>query len=412
MRIAAGVGVGVWVARYLDPSGFGRLNYVISFVGLLMPLVSLGLDQLVVREIVKDEKSSDLIIATALKMKLVAAFIVIVLINSFIWSGNSDLAYKLLFLFVSLHFLFKAFNVYEFWAQARLSGRQFSLASLSGILTSAGYKILLIISGSSLVWFGLGLAIELLVTGLILIVYYYYKTQRNPFKGFSYSVALKLLKDSWPLILSAIAIGIYMRIDQVMINNMLNAKETGYYSAVVKLTEAFYMIPVVLAVAVLPSIVKTREDRPKLYYHRMRLFFSLLLYMSLFLAMSMYLFSEEIISFLYGVDYIASTEILNWQIWAIVFVFLGVATGNFILSENLQKYSSYLTIMGAILNIFLNYFLIPVYGSIGAAVATVISQAFASSLGYVLFYNTRNFFFKHLEAIYYPITFLYRRLLY
>ena len=90
---------------------------------------------------------------------------------------------------------------------------------------------------------------------------------------------------------------------------------------------------------------------------------------------------------------------LQISIWTGVFVFWGVAAGNMLVLENLNKHNLFKSLQGLGLNIFLNLLLIPKYGINGAAVATLISQFYASYFYYSLFKETRHIFFLQTKSI-------------
>lgn len=108
--------------------------------------------------------------------------------------------------------------------------------------------------------------------------------------------------------------------------------------------------------------------------------------------------SDQIIKILYGNEFAESAKILVIHIWAGIFVFSGIASSQWFLMEKLQIYSLYRTLAGAAINIALNFILIPIYGAIGAAVATVISQGVASVFFNAINKKTRRIFLMQINA--------------
>jgi O-antigen/teichoic acid export membrane protein len=206
---------------------------------------------------------------------------------------------------------------------------------------------------------------------------------------FNKKIAQNLLKDSWPLILSGMVIAIYMRIDQVMIKEMLGSESVGQYAAAVRISEAWYFIPMVIASSVFPAIINAKKISEELYYARLQQLYSFMVWLSIAIALPMTLLSDWVVHLLYGNQYQQAGNVLMIHIWSGVFVFLGVASGKWLLNENLQIFSTINTSIGAILNIFLNYIFIPKFGIEGAAWATLISYCVAAYLGLAFFKKTR-----------------------
>jgi len=156
---------------------------------------------------------------------------------------------------------------------------------------------------------------------------------------FKRETAVSLLKDSWPLILSSMVIAIYMKIDQVMIKEMLDAEAVGNYAAAVRLSEAWYFIPMVISSSLFPAIINAKKISEKLYYDRLQKLYNLMVWMAISIALPMTFLSDWIVNLLYGAKYSEAGDVLMIHIWAGVFVFLGVASGKWFVAENLQLLS-------------------------------------------------------------------------
>jgi PST family polysaccharide transporter len=204
------------------------------------------------------------------------------------------------------------------------------------------------------------------------------------FKGYSIlwrwslSLAKTLLTESWPLILSGLTIMIYMRIDQIMLGQMVGEEAVGLYSAATRISEVWYFIPTAISSSVAPSIYAAKQVSEDLYYQRIKKLIRLLVMISLVVAVPMSFLSTTIITLLFGNDYAPAGSILGIHIWAAVFVFMGVATSSWFIAEGLTQLAFRRTLMGAVVNVILNWLLIPAYAGVGAAVATVISYGIGS----------------------------------
>jgi len=383
LRMGVALFVGVWIARYLGPEQFGLLSYAQSFVFLFTAIATLGLDGIVVRELVKDETQRDVLLGTAFGLKLIGAILILpVLAVAVQLTGNDDYTNLLVFITASAT-IFQSFNVIDFYYQSRVLSKYVALANTITLALSSFIKIALLLNEAPLIAFALMAVFDYAVLAIGLIVYYKKSSHLQLLNWrFEWSMAKSLLKDSWPLILSGLVISVYMKIDQVMIKEMLNAEAVGQYSAAVRLSEAWYFIPTAIAVSLFPAIVNAKQAGVTPYLERLQRLYTLMVWLAITIALPMTFLSDWIVMFLYGNDYARAGNALMIHTWAAVFVFLGVAFSKFLIAENLVKKAFYRTFAGAVANVFLNYILIPIYGISGAAVATLLSQAVAN-----LFYD-------------------------
>jgi len=171
---------------------------------------------------------------------------------------------------------------------------------------------------------------------------------------------------------------IFMKIDQVMLGQMIGDSEVGVYSAAVRISEIWYFIPGAIVSSVAPAIYAAKEKSESLYYQRIGQLLSLMTCISLAIALPMSFLSDKIIMVMFGSRYAEAGAILAVHIWTSLFVFMGLATSPWFIAEGLNHVSLGKTLFGAILNIILNLFLIPKYAGLGAAIATIISQAAAA----------------------------------
>ena len=177
-------------------------------------------------------------------------------------------------------------------------------------------------------------------------------------------------------------------------------RDRGLYSAAVRLSELWYFIPMAVVSSVFPSIVEARSSCVDLYKKRLIQLFKLMTLMSLMLAVPISFMSDWIVQKLYGEGYSSSGVILLIHIWSGVFVFSGVASSRWFISENLQRFTFYRTLAGCLVSVALNYYLIPVYGVVGSAFASVVSQATASFLFNAFSFQTRPLFKMQFEGFF------------
>jgi O-antigen/teichoic acid export membrane protein len=370
--------VGIYVIRYLGPEKFGILSYSLSFVALFTALSALGLDNIVVRDLVRDKERRDEVLGTAFLLKLAGSIVLILLIAVVIQFIGNDSYTNLLIVLIASGEIFKSFKVIDFYFRSQVRSKYVVYAQVTSGLAAALLKLLFIFLKLDLIYFAAVVTIENFILALGLI--YNYSCQKLRIFNWrpTLSLAKKLLKDSWPLVLSGLAVAVYMRIDQVMIKSMLGAQAVGNYAVAVRLSEVWYFIPAIITTSVFPAIINAKKKSEKLYYERLQNLYSLMIWVAIIIAVPLMLFAGDIIKLLFGTQYLAAIGVLKIYIWAGVFVFLGVASGKYLIAENYTKITFIRTFTGTIINVILNFVFIPIYGIIGSAWATIISYAFAT----------------------------------
>ncbi|MEI7777730.1 MAG: flippase [bacterium] len=380
--------VGAYIARYLGPSNYGLLNYVVSFVGLFAFLASFGVESIVSREIIKDHSKKDEIIGTAFYIKLTGSLIAIAsvfLVSIFITKDIFTLG--LIWLF-SLNFIPQSFNILETYFQSQVLSKKVVFAQIISNLVSTLLKIICLTQNKGIFWLTVIFIIETSVYAALLL--FSFRKFGNHIRKwrFNKNIALSLLRDSWPLMLSAIAISIYMDIDQVMIKNMLGNEQAGIYAVAVKLSEVWYFIPSIICASVFPAIVNAMKTSKELFESRLKKLYFTMFWLSFGIASFMTIFSRPIVEILFGNKYLESILTLQIYVWAGIGVSLGIAIGQYIIANNLTRIGFLNTALGAVLNILLNLILIPKIGIEGGAIATVISYT-AATFGIFFFKETR-----------------------
>jgi O-antigen/teichoic acid export membrane protein len=400
IRLITGLFVSLYVARYLGPINFGILNYSISFVALFAVIAPLGLDEIVINELLKYPDKRDIILGTAFRLKLAGTLITILLLCTTFLFPINDNKTKIYILIISLNLFFQPLYVIDLFFQSKVQAKFLVQSNILSIIINSVIRIVLIIIRAPLIFF-----VWVSVTDSLIIAFgllFFYKKQNLNIKHwrYIYSFGNKLLKQSWPLIFSGFVIMVYMRIDQVMIKQMVDFKSVGVFSVAVKLTELWYFIPMAIGSSFFPAVINSKNTNASQYYERLSNLMSLMVTVALLISIPTFFLSKFIVNTLYGLEYIEAAPVLNIYIWASVFVFLGVASSKWFIIENLNRIALYRCLMGAIVNVFLNLFLIPRYGIIGAAISTVISQFIQTYLSNLFFYKTRKLFFIQTRALF------------
>ena len=371
-----------YVARYLGVESFGVLSFALSVVGLFTAAAGLGMDNILVRELVRNPELEPTLTCTSLLMRITSGVVLSGAIILFASTANlPDHEYWILVI-TSLSLIFQSSAVLKCYFEANVRAKFVAQAMLAQILVSALLKILLIVLEAPLIWFAVVSVVESMVLALMLFGFYRAERGKLGVTGWRFDVeaALGLLRSSWPFILQGIALSAYMKLDQLMIRAMLGVEEVGIYSAAVRISEGWLVIAVILTTSLYPALISAQKISEELFRERLTDFYSLMLWCSILIAIPIVLFSDTIIAVVFGQDFSSAAKVLAVHAWSGIFVFLITASSRWYLAINRERSILYRALLGAISNVLLNYLMIPAYGIVGAAYATLISYALMALL--------------------------------
>ena len=392
--------ISVWVARYLGPEKYGTMSYAVSIVGLLIPLSKLGLGSIVVRNIVKNFENKEVYLGSALILRLVGSLflMVIAFIGISFLRPDSDLI-KIFVVIVAIGYLFRSFETIDLWFQSIVKSKYTVYARSIAFIVVSGLKVILILTQQPLIAFVIMFALDGFIAAMLLIFFYQIK---GPVSIFNWKVRFasmkELLKDSWPLILSGFSFTIFSSMDRVMIGNMMSDDAVGIYAAAVHLSKGWHFLPVIITGSLFPAILNAKKKSKELYLKRMQILYDSFTWFTLTVSLIVTLLAPFIINILYGPQYSQASVVLTIHIWSSFFLFLGIASGKYIVAENITRLQLYKRVSGAILNIILNFIFIRFYGVIGAAFATLISISFSEFFSNLFFKKTRIIFLMFLNS--------------
>lgn len=390
--------VGILVTRYLGPEQFGVLNYAIAFMSLFGVVSNLGMDDIIVRDLVRHPAQANQILGTAFILRVITSILTAVIAIGSIFMIREDAISRSIVAILTLTSLFNALPI-DRWFQAQVDSKHVIWAKNLGYFTVCIVRVVLVHYQAPLVAFAWAALAEVALGAVGQIVFYQLKHHAMQLWRFKLEWAKSLLKESWPLMISGMVIIIYMRIDQIMLGQMMNDRAVGTYAAGVKISEMFFFIPGTIISSVSPSIIQAREQ-PQLYHARLQKLFNLMAFMGYGLAIPVTLMASGLVAMLYGQEFTSASAVLALHIWAGLFVFIGMARVPFLISEGLTRFSAMTSALGGAINIVLNYFLIPSYGAVGAVAATIIAQMFASYLCHAFHPKARILFRQQTRALF------------
>lgn len=375
VRLGLGLVVWLWLARHFGPANFGLWNYATAFAALFGALAGLGLDGVVVRELVRDAHRADELVGTTLVLRLVAglfAAAACVVVLAWLRPGQ-PLALALVALNAAV-FVLQGSQAIDFYFQARMRTRPAVLAiNAAFVLTTAG-RIVLLLADAPLLWFGVSLVAEAALAAVSLMLAYRLDGMSPLRWRFRTAVAQRLLAESWPLLLSGLAVMAYMRLDQVMLSSMAGDVEVGQFSAALRISEVWYFIPGAIVTAAFPAMMDKRARDHKEYERFVQQLYDAMAWLGVVAAVLVSLGAPWLVKHLYGAQYQQAAAVLTVQIWAGVAVSMSFVHGKWLLAEGLQRYGLVYTVAAALINVCLNLLLIPRYGAVGSAWATLAAQ--------------------------------------
>lgn len=374
-RLVGGVLVGIWIARYLGVEQYGLLSYVLAFVSLFGAVAKLGFDRVVVRDLVRQPDKAGEILGTIFWLKLAAGIVAFSFSIAIAWYTKSgDTQFVFLVAVIAVGMLFNAADSYDIYYQVHLKSKRVVVPRSIAFLIFTAYKCALIIGEFPIEYIAAAYGLELAFGGL-LVAWNYYRDRgvdKMPWR-FDKTVCLSLLKDGWPLILTSALVMLHTRVDQIMIGNMLDAAAVGLFSVAVRLSEIWLFVPMLLVQSITPHLLRIREGNEARYHARMIQLYSIMFWSGILVAVLATLYGEHLIVLLFGEEYRSAFIPLAWIIWTGVFKSQGVAASIWMVGENTQKYRLIINLIAVAMNIALNLILIPEYGMLGAAVASLLS---------------------------------------
>jgi O-antigen/teichoic acid export membrane protein len=374
LKMGIGFFVIILLTRYLGPENFGVLSYAQSFVAMFVAFTTLGLEVILVRELTKNCQKTDSILGTAFVLKITASLIAFLSVISLSFFLEDKVA-SLLTNIIAISLIFESVNLgFDTFFQANVISK-FSVIAKSFVdIICAVIKLLLIFLKADLIYFGWVVVFN--ATSIFIGYLYIYKLQNRSILSlkFNKELAIYFLKSGWPMMMVAMAVFFYTKIDQIMIKHLLDNEAVGYYAAAIRVSELFYFIPLLIAQSVFPKIVHERDNGDTENYFQLLLnLYKINLWISIPIVFLVILFRSTIIEILYGEAFIQSAEILSVLAFCLILVSIGSVSTKILYVEHYEKKYLKRSILGIFTNIGLNFVLIPTFGAIGAAYASLFT---------------------------------------
>lgn len=390
----------VLIARVFGPSIFGTYNYVLSIVFLFGVISSLGLKGVVIEDMLNfPNKIKETINVTSILLfisGLIAYWLCILYI--YIYRANDGTSILLMFILGS-SLLFKFSDIVLYYYESQVNSKIIVISQLISFIILFFFKLLVLIFYKSIFVVGFLFSLEVVFNFLI----FHFLLRKKGFTFFSFDfnfIKTKyLIRKSFPLIISSFAVIIYLKIDQIMLGEMLGDYEVGIYSVAVKVSDFFYFIPSAIVSSYFPILNSSSRSSNMKVYSILRNLYRLLIIPCICISLFISFFSSIFLNYFFGESYQESVTVLIIHIWGLIFASFGMATSKYFLVKDLLFLNSFRSVLGAVLNILLNLFFIPKFNVLGAAISTLITQIFINFILDIFNSKTRFLFYIKLQVL-------------
>ena len=363
---------------------YGTYFAVFNYSFLLSILLDFGINNFNNRAVSRNSKRSGEYLLNLLMLKLFLAFVYFAFtFVTALSTGYSELQMKMLLFLAINQILLSAILYFRSNIAALQLFKTDSIISILDRLLTIIFCLALLYSASfkesfSIIYFIYAQTLALFITAFIAFAVVFQKTVLKLHIWKLKFTKLILLK-SFPFALLALLMGIYYRIDGVMIERMLpnGAHEAGIYAASFRLLDALNMFGYLFATLLLPmyaGMIRRKENLNQL----VKFSSELMLVMAVIAGVNCYFFRNEIMHLLYHDSNTYWAEIFGWLMLNFIPMSSVYVFGTLLTAKGSLKVLNYIALGGMLINVVLNLFLIPSYGALGATFATLITQVFVA----------------------------------
>lgn len=380
--------IGRITAQYLGPSNYGIIEYTSSYVAFFTAICTLGFTNTVVKELMDRPGKQGDTLGTMMFFRICSSIISSVMLVCLIYViDKGDWIIVCVGFLQSLTLIFQSFDIISYWYQSNLESKVSVKIQTYAYLIMAFYKIVILILQKDVIWFAFTTALENLAIAILLLISYYLRKGQKLTISLSHGKAM--LRRSYQFILSGLISTVYAQMDRIMLKQMLNEAIVGLYSAAMNISGIWNFVLLALVNSAQPIIIASKERDEVLYIKQLKRLYAAIIWIGIVVTGGICLFAKQLIWILYGTRYLDAANTLKISSWYTIFAMLGTARGIWIVCEGKAKYAKYYFTMGAVVNIILNYLLIPYMGSEGAALATLVTQVITAIIAPLCFKETR-----------------------
>ena len=376
--------IGMLCARYLGPSNYGIINYAASVVAFVLPIMQLGLQSTLVQEFIEDPEKEGKIMGTSLVLDLLSSVLCISMVTAFVSTVNrGETETIIVSILYSVSLIFRAFELLQCWFQYNLQSKFPSIVMLFAYVVVALYRVFLLVTGKSIFWFAIVNSLDFGIIGIaLLIIYRKLGAQKL---SFSFELAKQLLHRSKYYIFSAMMVTLFQNTDHIMLKLICNDAENGFYTAAITSAGVAQFVYMAIIDSMRPVILTCKKTGETEYENNISRLYCVVIYLAIAQAIFFTVFAKLIVNVLYGAEYSSSIPVLQILVWYVSFSYMGSVRNVWILAEGKQSMLWKINLAGALLNVGINFALIPLMGASGAALASLVTQIFTNFiLGFIV----------------------------
>ncbi len=391
--------VGSLSARFLGPANYGLLNYGASILSFFTIVSKLGLDSVLINEMLKEPDKRGSYLGSALMMRLIASILSLFCIMAIVKVLEPDnKVLHIITLLQSFAIVIQTYEVFNYWFQLKLKMKYVSLATMLALTVAGVWRITLLVSRASVYFFALSSSIQACVCGIAVVWIFKRKKEENVKLSVNHADAVSLLKKSYHFIISGLAVTFYMQIDKIMIGKFMGSEAIGIYTAATTIAAMWEFVPNALINSARPLIIEQRKKNYELYIKRFQQLLLGITCLSVLIGIAILLFGKITIQILYGENYMRAVFPLCILIWSTGFAMIGSARSIWIVVEGYNRFTKYYIFIGAGVNFCLNLVAIRIWGLVGAAITTLISQIVVALVSPLIFMETRKFVYLYFSS--------------
>lgn len=365
--------ISIFTTRYLGPSNFGSLNYVVAYVTFFTSLCSLGIGSVIIKIFADDPKGEGETVGTALVLRVLSGFLSAIMIVGIVsLLDRDDPQIVVIAVLSSISLIFQAFDTFNRWFQSKYKSKISTIAGFIAYLFVAVYKMYLLMTGKSVVWFAFATSLDYICIAIVLWIGY--KRNSGPKLRFSITKAKYILSQSYHYILSGMMTAIYSQTDKFMLKQMMSKELVGYYSLATSISTTWVFVLAAIIESMYPTIIQYHKTDRWAFERKNKQLYAIVIYTAAFAGLFFTLFSEPIITLVYGEAYRPAVMPLRIVTWYVIFSYLSLARNAWIVCEEKQKYLKYMYGAAAVINVAMNYMFIPLWGASGAALASLLTH--------------------------------------
>ena len=379
---------------------FGQWNYILSIVLLFGPFISFGTDSILMQKSVLDPLNENTWLWSGFHIRLFGSILAFIFCIAAVLISNNSISYLYLVMVLCLSFFSKPIEISDVYFRIHVISKYTAWSKIIGLFISFVAKVLVLMYTKNLMLFGFFFSFDYIISSWLSYYFLIRKNSRIKYEHFDRSRTFLILKESLPLFVSILAYTIYARIDVIMIGNYLTTKDVGVYSASIKILDMVIAMLLVISSTLFP-VLSQKFKSDKMAFFNISGFVSSLLTLAAYIGFILFLFiGKKMVFLMFGTEFLDVYEVFIVHLLGLIFLFNGTVRSSMLIILGKQKFVLISSVMSAIINIILNYILIPEYGIIGAASASAFTHFISLFLINILFSETRDVFLIQLKSLF------------